>query len=52
MDKVQDRMMIKSLITDSLIARSNKQLNGEVIQEIVAELLERISEILGECECG
>ncbi len=52
MDNIQDKMMIKSLINDSLMARSGKQLTGEVIQEICAELLERINEIMEESRCG
>lgn len=45
MDKLQERAVIKSLLTDSLMARGGKTLTPEVINEIMTELLERLCEL-------
>lgn len=44
MIKPENDIWMRALIMDSLVARSGKQLSSEVIQEITAEILERMLE--------
>jgi len=46
MEKLRDKMIIKSLITDSLLARSGKLIAGDTIQEIVSEITERLHDVI------
>ncbi len=46
MSKPGTDVMLKALIMDSLIARSGKQLDSMLINEIAHELIERMNEVV------